>query len=397
MPPRVGRVKTGFFVLEAMNSFGTVYYAYYLFFFMNKEFGFGNKANLALAALYGGIYTISSWLGGRVAPSLGYFNALKLGFGTMAAALLVGSHVGSASGQIVVMAATVMGMCLTWPTLEALISEGEPLRNLPRMVGIYNVVWSGTGALAYFTGGAMLEKLGERSMFYVPATLFIIQVVITFWLQARVRAGEAAPGSVAEASPKPESFDEPLNPRPIARAKMFQRMAWLANPFAYIAINTLIAVMPGLADKMKLSTMTAGFCCSVWCFARVAAFLWLWKWEGWHYRFRWLLAAYVGLLVTFTTILLAPNLAVLVVTQIVLGGALGLIYYSSLFYSMDASETKSAHGGIHEAAIGLGNFLGPGLGAASLHFFPQSPNSGSIAVSALLAAGLAGLVAIRKL
>ena len=34
-------------------------------------------------------------------------------------------------------------------------------------------------------------------------------------------------------------------------------------------------------------------------------------------------------------------------------------------------ETKGEHGGIHEAAIGLGNFAGPALGAASLDFLPQ--------------------------
>jgi len=48
MPNR--RLKIGYFVLEGLNSFATVYYFYYLYFFMQKAFGFGNKANLALAA-----------------------------------------------------------------------------------------------------------------------------------------------------------------------------------------------------------------------------------------------------------------------------------------------------------------------------------------------------------
>ena len=133
-------------------------------------------------------------------------------------------------------------------------------------------------------------------------------------------------------------------------------MAWLANPFAYIGINTLIAVMPGIARRLELSTMLAGFWGSFWCFARLGTFVGLWLWPGWHYRFRWLLAAYLALVGAFITILLAPNLPVLVAAQIVFGGAIGLIYYSSLFYSMDSSETKGEHGGIHESAIGLGNW-----------------------------------------
>jgi hypothetical protein len=187
-----------------------------------------------------------------------------------------------------------------------------------------------------------------------------------------------------------------LNPRPIAKARAFLRMAWLANPFAYIAINTLIAVMPALSARLGLSTTLAGFCGSVWCFSRLGAFFLLWFWEGWHYRFRWMMVAYVGLLATFAAILAAPNLAALVAAQLVFGAAVGLIYYSSLFYSMDTSEAKGEHGGIHEAAIGLGNFAGPAMGAASLHFLPDYANSGVLAVTGLLAAGLAGLVAIRK-
>jgi hypothetical protein len=82
--------------------------------------------------------------------------------------------------------------------------------------------------------------------------------------------------------------------------------------------------------------------------------------------------------------------------ETVFGVALGLIYYSSLFYSMDVSETKGVHGGIHEAAIGLGNFAGPAVGAAALHFLPQRPNSGAWAVAGLLLTGLLALLGIWR-
>jgi hypothetical protein len=97
---------------------------------------------------------------------------------------------------------------------------------------------------------------------------------------------------------------------------------------------------------------------------------------------------------TFAAILLVPNLAVLILAEIIFGCVAGLIYYSSLFYSMDLGDTKGEHGGIHEAAIGLGNFAGPAVGAASLYFLPQYANSGAFAVSGLLLLGLGGLLAI---
>ena len=173
-------------------------------------------------------------------------------------------------------------------------------------------------------------------------------------------------------------------------------MAWLANPFAYIAINTLIAVIPGIAAKFHLSPMFAGFVCSLWCFVRIGVFVTLWHWTEWHYRFRWLVTSFAVLIASFAAILTAPNLAVLVVAQIFFGGAIGLIYYSSLFYSMDAGDAKGEHGGIHEAAIGLGNCAGPAIGAAALQFLPQVAHSGAIAVSALLLCGFGGLISIWK-
>jgi len=393
-------LKVGYFVLEGLNSFGTVYYLFYLYFFMQTAFGFDNKANLALAALNGLIYMVGSVGGGKFAQRFGYFRALKLGFIMMLAPLGAGLLVHSAAGQIVVMTFIVLGMCFTWPTLEALVSEDESPAGLQKMVGIYNVVWAGTGALAYFIGGAMLDKLGLESLFYVPIAVQLVQLGLTVWLERRSRQlredrlipieqHSIARPTAGQPSPKVE-----LNPRPFANARLFLRMAWLANPFAYVASNTLIAVIPGLAKKLGLSTTLAGFCCSIWCFARLGTFFGLWFWSGWHYRFSWLLAAYLVLMGTFATLVIAPNLAVLVLAQILFGCALGIIYYSSLFYSMDLSETKSEHGGIHEAAIGLGNFAGPAVGAASVYFLPQYPASAVTAVSVLLLFGFGGLVGL---
>ena len=411
MPHR--KLKTGYFVLEGLNSFATVYYFYYFYFYMQQVFGYGNKANLLLAALNGATYAVGAWWGGKFAQRHGYFTALKLGFGLMMGALLVGLGLTSATGQILVMTATVVGMCFTWPTLEALVSEGETPSGLPHMVGLYNIVWAATAAVANFSGGAMLEFLGLRSLFYVPIGIQLCQLGLTLWLESQARAHAKVPvqgqsplpghpvsvgAEGADLAPVAGASEEVAKPSGVSAAQSgrFLRMAWLANPFAYIAINTLIAVIPGVAKKLELSTMLAGFCCSIWCFARLGAFWGLWLWTGWHYRFRWLLFSYLALVATFAVILVVPYLPALILAQVVFGGAIGLLYYSSLFYSMDLSDSKGEHGGIHEAAIGLGNFAGPIVGAASLHFVPHYANSGALAVSGLLLLGLGGLVAIYR-
>ena len=56
------------------------------------------------------------------------------------------------------------------------------------------MIWAGTAAVAYFTGGAMLEKLGPQSLFYVPVAIQVVQLGLTLWLesQARRRAARSA-------------------------------------------------------------------------------------------------------------------------------------------------------------------------------------------------------------
>jgi MFS family permease len=402
------RSKIIYFVLEGLNSFALVYFLSFFYFFMKKQYGFGNAENLALAALNGGVYAVVSFWAGKFGSRFGYFAALRLAFLVMLGALTAGLLVHTMVGYVVVMVVTVIGMCFTWPTLEALVSEGETRRGLQHMVGIYNVVWAGTSALAYFGGGAMLEKLGSNSLFYIPIAMQLCQLGLTIWLEWLIHRsdkarsietptqqskGHAESGLPQQNAPAATSIPE-AHPCSPATARTFKRMAWLANPFAYIAINTLIAVMPGVSGRLGLTTTLAGFCGSIWYFVRLGAFAGLWYWNGWHYRFRWLLSAYLALVGSFALILLVPNLIVLVLAQFLFGAATGLIYYSSLFYSMDLSETKSEHGGIHEAVIGLGNFAGPAVGSASLFLLPQYASSGAVAVSGLLLLGLGGLAII---
>jgi len=352
----INKFRAACYAIEGINSFAVVIYFNYLYFFFRDRFGFNDRQNLLLAALIGLVYTIASWQAGRFAQRCGYFTALKLGFAVLATGLAVGSQLHTPAGVIAAACFANAGMCFIWPTLEALVTEGDAPEHVPHAVGVYNITWAVTNASAFFIGGTIIKKLGYEGMFGLPLGLIILQFVMVFWLE-RIHPQELqTPARELPATPGP------LKPA-ATRAKNFQRMAWLANPCAYVAINTLVAVLPGIAAKFQLSTMVAGFSLSLWCFARVFTFIVLWQWTGWHYRFRWLVSSFFFLIFSFATILVAPSLAVVLVAQIIFGVCIGLIYYSSLFYALDASDAKGEDGGIHEAAIGVGNCLGPAIGA----------------------------------
>lgn len=383
--------KLFYFVFEALGSLGCGFYGNYVFFLLRDRYGFGNIGNLGISALQGLIWALASWQGGRFAQRFGYFTALRVGLIGMAAALLVGVWLQALIAQAVVLVVWTASTCFVWPALEALVSEGETDQQLPKQLGIYNVVWATCSAFSYFLGGAVFEHLGSQSMFWLPIGVYVLQFGLLAWFSSKNPM--PLPLSVSSVShvhqPEAVAFKQRVS------SHTFLRMAWLANPFACIGINTLLATIPAMARDLHLSTTASGLFCSVWFFARLAAFILLWQWQGWHYRFRWLLGAFLGLMVGFAALLILRDFWLLFAAQVVFGFSVGLIYYSSLFYSMDVGQTKGEHGGLHEAAMGAGNCFGPALGVTALMLAPHNPNAGAYAMSGLLAVGLLGLFRLR--
>jgi predicted MFS family arabinose efflux permease len=386
------QLKTCYFTLTALNTIATCYFATYLFFYLRDRFGFDDRQNLWVSALYGFIYIFSAWQCGKFAQRRGFLTSLKFGFGGLAIVMTAGALVQSVPAMLCVVAGYSIVLLFTWPALEALVSENEPPAGVQHMVGVYNTTWAAAAAFAYFTGGKLYDWSHVGGVFWVPAAIFLGELIFLIYLvrqASTVVPARTEPIIPAPPHPEAAAFRQSVDPR------TFLRMAWLANPFAYVAINTLIAVLPGLTHKFALSDTQSGLFASAWSFGRLIAFASLWQWNGWHYRFRWLLLAFAMLVASFAVILISLKLWIVILAQLFFGLAAGLIYYSSLFYSMDVGDTKGEHGGLHEAAIGAGMFAGPIVGALSLQFLRDHPNAGAFAVTGLLACGLSGLLWLR--
>src|SRR5665213_735500 len=140
-------------LLEGLNGLATTYFFYYLYFYTEERFHFHAMQNLLLAALLGAVYAFGAFFSGRFAQSFGYFTAIRCGVVLMIVAFLGCSQTGSMGLTIALAVVGCIGMCWTWPAMEALVSEGEPPARLQGLVGLYNFVWAAAAGFAYFTGG----------------------------------------------------------------------------------------------------------------------------------------------------------------------------------------------------------------------------------------------------
>lgn len=380
--------KTGYYVLEGINSFATAYYFNYLMFLLQREHGFTNLHTLIVGAVHGFLYVGASWFAGRFGQRHGYFTSLRIGFGGMAASIALAWLFPSTLFQILAVAGWTVAVCFTWPMLEALVAEGEPPGRLPRRIGIYNVTWASAYLFGFFLGGSIYERLGRSSLYWLPIAVHVAQFIASYPLQKRhasfrtdLASPDAAPTTAVQTAPTPSAG--------AARPRYFQKLAWIGNPFAYMAMNTLLAVVPGIALNLHLSVEQAGQLLSVWIGVRALSFVVLWHWHGWHYRFGWFAAAFVLLVGGFFGLMTASQIWMLVLAQVAFGWATGLLYYSSLFYALDGSDTHGEHGGIHEAFIGVGVGFGPSLSALTL-WLSGNPNAPAVAVGISLLLGVAG-------
>jgi predicted MFS family arabinose efflux permease len=367
-----------FFLIELIVCFASVYYSNFIFFYMKSRFGFGELENLLLAAFNGFVYVFASWQGGRFVQRFGAIRSIYLGCFMFIAVMAAGFFLHWAFAQIIIFSLWTISVCFIWPAIEASVCENAGTK-LPDRVGYYNITWAASSAIAYFTAGMLLEHLGMRSLFWIPFLLVVVSIIVfSFAIKA-----SAAKVSSSDKQPPPP----PTEKKPPGNARNFMHLAWLANPLSYVAINTLIPLIPSLSSRLGLTTSLAGIFCSIWLFARLGAFFILWRWTGWHYQFKWLAGAFAILIACFAGIILTSSLPILLAAQIGFGLSIGLVYYSSLYYSMNASEEKGAHGGLHEAMIGAGLFLGPACGGGGLALLPAIKNIGVWSVSGLLVVG----------
>ena len=121
-------------------------------------------------------------------------------------------------------------MLLTWPALEALVSERESQAGVQEMVGIYNCTWAFAAAIAYFTGGKLIRcDFGARAVFWLPAGIFFVQFILLLWLEKKhdtVLAKTPLPPKEKHHAPETSASNQPVSPQ------TFLKMAWLANTFA---------------------------------------------------------------------------------------------------------------------------------------------------------------------
>ena len=403
---------TVFYVVEGITSHSVALMLASIYFYTTHQFRWGSSQNFLLAAVLGVVYVAGALSAHGVATRLGRRQTLVTVYLLMSAAAWV-ACVGRASPWVLVpMLLAYSGLsAVSWPALESLVSSGAEAGELSRRLGVYNAVWSGTGAVTVALAG-LLTKHWPAGNFAIPGFWHVMMALLVMWLlKSETSNSNSQISDLKSQISAPDPASITAEPELLRVRTLALWMSRLALPATFVVISSLLATMPTLPLIQRLDPAARTVVGSVWMAARWVAFLTLGATVWWHTRPRALLTAALLLLAGFLAITLrpqwlpgapdvapAPWIAWLVCWQILLGAALGLVYAASLYFGMVLSDGSTEHGGYHEALIGLGTVIGPGAGAIAEMAGGGNPLWGVLAVSLVLGASVVacGVVAARR-
>jgi hypothetical protein len=382
------------YLIEGTLSFAANLLFIGIFFYTKTVFHWTLVQNFLLAAGQGAVYIAASLASHGMSRRLSDRGLLIFSNTALAAVSLLGVLVSSQAILTGVIIAYVPLMALNWPVLEAASAAGADPHTLSRRIGMYNLIWAGTGALAVAVQGTLL-KFDARTVFLVP---FVIHVAVVITI-VTAKGYARRPHGKAAAPAQPAHLD--AEPALLQQRTLALWLSRIALPSTYVVIYSLSALMPLLPVMQKLDTTAQTVVGSVWMISRWGVFWFLGATLFWHTRPTLLLLAAALMGLAFVGVTAPVGLPAMILAQILLGAVLGLIYTASLYFGMVLSEGSTEHAGYHEALIGLGQVLGPGAGALTQWKWPESLRAGAVAVSSLVfvsvcAAAVAAVKARRR-
>lgn len=371
------------YALEALGSVGGNLLMLGIFFYTEKRFGWGARKNLLLSSAQGLVYVVGALGAHPVSTRIGRVALLRLLNAAMAAIALAGLFApGPVSVVTVLLIYTFLGAA-QWPLLESLISARASPRVLSRRISVYNLVWSGSGAVTVAVCGIIIA-LYPQGIFVCALAASVVSLLL-LWFERPM------PASVHAGHLRPEPELVPLR-------TMAMRLSRVALPATFAVLYALGALMPTLPVIRSFAPELRTLIASVWMMSRWVCFVLLGATAWWHTRPRALLVAAVVMGASFLGITLMNSPLGMILWQIALGVAMALIYSASLYFGMVLSDGSTTQSAYHEALIGLGCILGPGSGALADFIRPGDPHASIAAVAVVLwfSVLLAAIVSVQS-
>jgi MFS family permease len=396
------------YLAETANATAAILLFVGLSFYTHNRFGWGARENFTVAAFQGALYMLGALLAKRISRRWGRERSL---LGLYACMTAFAFAVGTCATLKWTVATAILAVLETglvaasWPMLQSLISSaGEPSR-ISKRLGRYNIIWSVTGAVTVASCGAVIQHTPAWVFFGIIAAGHILagSIILCRKLMSLYRPESSAmyrgsgPINANPGTGYSENTPPPSDEAALRRLRLALWFSRIALPSSYVVIYSVTPVLPTLPVIRQLTPTTATLAGSIWLIARAAAFAVTGHTTFWHKRPGLVSLASVIMLFAFIGTVVSGSLTAMAVAQILLGFSIGMIYSASLYFGMAVSRGSTEHGGYHEALVGLGQVLGPLLGATMQWIYPDTLWPAVACISGIVLISVLSQAAVRLL
>lgn len=400
------------FLFTFLNSVGCMTVTSNALFFITKQgYHFSENQNSFLGVLLGVTYIVGALCASRIPrllkrliPGLsqrGVLAVFMVCLAALACVPVLGGFLDSDPAHPSSWPIWVIVLCYTpitgmlWPIVESYISGGRKAGPLRSTIGRWNIVWSSSGVFASLLVAPLVEKNSS----------LVLACVGVGHLMAAAILSRFTP------SPAPHVHEE-HTVTPAVYAKLLVTFRMLL-PMSYVVCSALGPYLPSAADSLGVSQRFQAMIAIAWLLPRVAGFILMQRWQGWHGR--WFVPVLGGLVLIggFSIAITATSLpgwlgtgasvglAALIAGLALFGLGMSIIYAGAIYYAMEVGQAEVDAGGTHEALIGVGYMAGPGFLlvaglAVSNHVLDPRYQNPVVLVSVLLVALATALAVVMR-
>lgn len=306
----------------------------------------GGGLALGLVAAVGAVaYIVAAPLAGHWSDRLDRRVMALLGASSLVVCAVAAWLVTSVALLIGLQVLMGLGKALYWPPAQAAVGDLATASQRGRVLGRYNLSWSGGKAVGFVAGGLLLANYGFEAAYLAGAACVVLAAVML------PRGAVKAPDEAVDGPRR-----APAEPR---LPHGFLHMSWVANTAAYSAFGILTYHLPQYFVHQGWQADRYGWFFGAVLGTQTLVFLVL----GLGRSVRWtrsrLWWPQLLSLVAVAAIPVWSGFVAFLATAPLVGLGCGICYQASITASLQEPSVRGRRAGIHEGLIGAGGFVPP--------------------------------------
>ncbi len=310
-------------------------------------------------------YVILTPIFGKLVDRIGYRYLLLFGALTYFLSSLALSLSSKIYQLFLFIAFVGIAEAMFWPSFEVWLTQMRMRESLLKRVSFFNISWCLGLGIGSLIAGILFEAYSHLPFYFASflslATIFLI--VGKLRKKKRDALSTDSGGKRIENNSSLDSSSSGQN------APFYLYIGWVANFANYFCIGMIRYLFPKLSIHIGIKPSIIGVLLFTVAFFQTVAFYMLGKTERWHYKGTPLILSQLLVIFGLVLIFLGSTVISFLIAFMFIGLGGGLVYFSSIFYSLNNLEGKGQKSGIHEAVLGTGLLLGSLVGGAIAEAF----------------------------